>query len=261
MTKEFYSLDEIQKYYNEESNTYIFKEDDKYIELVVFNFNLEVNANIKAYDIHARNINVRDIEVGNIRAWAIKANNIDAYDLDCCDDIVVKNINVCSINAHDIEADDIKTYEDIKAWNIYAHNITAKNIIADNIYAHDISYWGLCFATQNIECHSMKGRRDNHTYFVLDGSIYIDVPIEMMSKEALILSLSKYKSKLESENKELKALINIIKEKNVDIEYIKTCFDDKKGGFKEYNAYMGHDEEYELTKEEYDLLEEVLEDE
>lgn len=241
MTKEFNSLNEIQKYYNEESNTYIFKEDDKYIELVVLNFNLEVNANIKAYDIYARNINARDIEVGNIRAWAIKANNIDAYNLDCCDDIVVKNINVCSINAHDIEADDIKTYEDIKAWNIYAHNITAKNIIVDNIYAYDISYWGLCFATQNIECHSIKGRRDNHKGFVLDGYIYID-------------------GKLELKNKSSKAL-NIIKEKNVDIEYIKTCFDDKKGGFKEYNAYMGHDEEYELTKEEYELLEEVLEDE
>ena len=261
MTKEFNSLDEIQKYYNEESNTYVFREDNKYIELVVLNFNLEVNANIKAYDIHARNINARDIEVGNIKAWGIKANNIDAYDLDCCDDIIVKNINACDINAHDIEAVDIKTYEDIKAWDIHAHNITAKNIIADNIYAYDISYWGLCFATQNIECHSMKGRRDNHTYFVLDGSIYIDVPIEMMSKEALILSLSKYKSKLESENKELKALINIIKEKNVDIEYIKTCCFGTKGGFKEYNAYVGHDEEYELAQEEYDLLEEVLEDE
>ena len=260
MAREFNSLDEIQKYYNEETNAYIFKENDEYIDLVIFNFNLEVNANIKAYDIHARNINVRDIKVGNIKAWGIKANNIDAYDLDCCDDIVVKNINACSINAHDIEAVDIETYEDIKAWDIHAHNITAKNIMADNIYAYDISYWAVCYAIQNIECHSMKGRRKNHTYFVLDESIYIDVPTEMMSKEALILSLSKYKSKLESENKELKALINIIKEKNVDIEYIKTCFDDKKGGFKEYNAYVGHDEDMELSQEEYDLLEEVLEE-
>ena len=262
MTKEFYSLEEIQKYYNEESNTYIFKEDNKYIELVVLNFNLEVNANIKAYDIHARNINVRDIKVGNIRAWAIKANNIDAYDLDCCDDIVVKNINVCSINAHDIEADDIKTYEDIKAWNIYAHNITAKNIIADNIYAHDISYWGLCFATQNIECHSIKGRRDNHTRFVLDGYIHIDEPIEIISEESLELAFSKcdlkHDGELESGNKALKAL-KIIKEKNVDIEYIKTCFFDEKGGFKEYNAYVGHDEDKELSQEEYNLLKEVLE--
>ena len=46
-----------------------------------------------------------------------------------------------------------------------------------------------------------------------------------------------------------------------DIEYIKTCFFDEKGGFKEYNAYVGHDEDKELSQEEYDLLKEVLEDE
>ena len=243
MTREFNSLDEIQKYYDEKSNTYIFREDGIYIDLFIFKFNLDVDANISA---------------SNIRGWNIKAYDIDVYEI-YAQDIVVKNIDACSINAHDIEAVDIETYEDIKAWNIHAHNITAKNIIADNIYAYDISYWAVCYAIQNIECHSMKGRRKNHTYFALDGSIYIDVPIEMMSKEALEISLSKYNSKLESGNKALKAL-NIIKEKNVDIEYIKTCFDDEKGGFKEYNAYVGHDEDMELTQEEYDLLNEVLED-
>ena len=45
MIKEFNSLDEIQKYYNEDANTYIFKEDGKYIDLVVFNFDLDVEAN------------------------------------------------------------------------------------------------------------------------------------------------------------------------------------------------------------------------
>ena len=68
-----------------------------------------------------------------------------------------------------------------------------------------------------------------------------------------------YCEEFEIIKKELKAL-EIIKTKNVDIEYIKTCFDDEKGGFKEYNAYVGHDEEYELSQEEYDLLKEVLED-
>ena len=105
----------------------------------------------------------------------------------------------------------------------------------------------------------MKSRRKNHTYFALDGYMYIDVPIEMMSKEALEISLSKYNSKLELENKASKAL-NIIKEKIVDIDYILTCFDDEKGGFKEYNSYVGHDEDKELSQEEYDLLKEVLED-
>ena len=71
---------------------------------------------------------------------------------------------------------------------------------------------------------------------------------------------SDYCEEFEIIEKELKAL-EIIKTNNVDIEYIKTCFDDEKGGFKEYNAYVGHDEEYELAQEEYDLLKEVLEDE
>ena len=68
-----------------------------------------------------------------------------------------------------------------------------------------------------------------------------------------------YCEEFEIIEKELKAL-EIIKTKNVDIDYIKTCFYDKKGGFKEYNAYVGHDEDKELTQEEYDLLKEVLEE-
>ena len=257
MTKEFYSLDEIQKYYDETTNTYVFKEGMYYIDLVVFNFNLDVDANISA---------------NNIKAWGIKANNIDAHNIDSYD-TVAKNINACGINAYDIEADDIETYEDIKAWNIYAHNIIAKNIIADNIYAHDISYWGLCFATQNIECHSIEGRRDNHKHFALDGYFYIDGSTEITSKESLFELYKQAKShtrttkqiidnkqQYEQIEKELKAL-EIIKTKNVDIEYIKTCCFGTKSGFKEYNAYVGHDEEYELSQEEYKLLEEVLEDE
>ena len=48
MTKEFNSLEEIQKYYDEKSNTYIFKESGEYIEVVVLKFNLHV---IKSYII------------------------------------------------------------------------------------------------------------------------------------------------------------------------------------------------------------------
>ena len=66
-----------------------------------------------------------------------------------------------------------------------------------------------------------------------------------------------YCEKFETIEKELKAL-QIIKTKNVDIDYIKTCFYDKKGGFKDYNAWVGHDDDEELSQEEYDLLKEVL---
>ena len=68
-----------------------------------------------------------------------------------------------------------------------------------------------------------------------------------------------YCEEFEIIKKELKAL-EIIKTKNVDIDYIKTCFYDKKGGFKDYNALAGHYGYEELSQEEYDLLKEVLED-
>lgn len=51
----------------------------------------------------------------------------------------------------------------------------------------------------------------------------------------------------------LKAL-EIIKEKNVDIEYIKTCFYEEKGGLEKYNSWVRHDEDKELIQEEFDLL-------
>lgn len=60
MIKEFNNLEEIQKYYYGNTNTYAFKEDGLYID-VVFNFDLDVKANIKARDIIARNINAKDI--------------------------------------------------------------------------------------------------------------------------------------------------------------------------------------------------------
>ena len=68
-----------------------------------------------------------------------------------------------------------------------------------------------------------------------------------------------YCEEFETIEKELKAL-EIIKTKNVDIDYIKTCFYDKKGGFKDYNSWVGHDDDEELSQEEYELLKEVLED-
>ena len=54
--KEFNNLKEIDKYYDEKTNTYVFKEDDEYIDLVVFNFDLDVRADIWTLDIIARNI-------------------------------------------------------------------------------------------------------------------------------------------------------------------------------------------------------------
>ena len=38
MTREFNNIEEIQKYYNKKTNTYIFKENGEYIEFVIFHF-------------------------------------------------------------------------------------------------------------------------------------------------------------------------------------------------------------------------------
>lgn len=134
MIKEFNSLDEIQKYYDEKSNTYIFKENGAYIDLVVLNFDLDVEANIDAGCIEALNINAI-----NIKAWNIYTKDLDAYD--------------------------------IVAWDVYSLDIYACNIEAYNIKARNISYFAVCFAYESIKCKSIKGRRENAKHFVLDGKL------------------------------------------------------------------------------------------
>ena len=56
MVKEFNSLEEIQKYYDISTNTYIFKEDDEYIDFIKFNFDLNITSNINAWDINSLSI-------------------------------------------------------------------------------------------------------------------------------------------------------------------------------------------------------------
>ena len=48
MIKEFNSLEEIEKYYDAKTNAYIFKENKKFIDKIVLNFDLKVESDIKA---------------------------------------------------------------------------------------------------------------------------------------------------------------------------------------------------------------------
>lgn len=152
MVKQFDSLEEIQKYYDKNTNTYVFVENEEYIEVVVFDFDLNVEANIDAYDIEAC-----DINVWNINACNINANNIKARDIEAI------NIDAWNINAYNIKAGDIIT-GDISACNIEAGDISANNI----------SYHAVCFAYDSIKCKSIKGRRKNSKHFVLDGEIEVE---------------------------------------------------------------------------------------
>ena len=90
--KQFNNLEEIQEYYDRSTNTYVFKENGSYIDLVVFEFNLETDSSIDAWDI---------------KAWNIKAHEIFSRD-----------INAAVINAHNIYA------RNIIAWSIIAENIS-----------------------------------------------------------------------------------------------------------------------------------------
>ena len=64
--------EEMEPYYNEETNTYIFSENNRLIDIKI-DFDLNIECNIKAGNINACNINS-----GNINARDIKANNINA---------------------------------------------------------------------------------------------------------------------------------------------------------------------------------------
>ena len=91
--KTFNNIEEMKHYYNKQTNTYDFIEDNELID-VEFTFELTINANINACDINALDINARDINAENINAWDIKARNINALD----------------INARDIKAKKISFY-------------------------------------------------------------------------------------------------------------------------------------------------------
>lgn len=121
MVKEFNNLKEIKKYYDRKTNTYVFKEDNKYIDLVVFNFDLNIKSNIYAQQLEARNINAC-----NINAWDIRASRIRACD-----------INANDINSFSIVADNINyfavcfAYKNIKCKSIKGRRENAKHFVLD----------------------------------------------------------------------------------------------------------------------------------
>ena len=121
MIKEFNILEEIQKYYDEKTNTYVFTKDNVYIDVVKFNFNLNVKANIKA-----RNIIAMDITAMDITANDISARDINAW-----------NINALEIKADSIEANDIRyyavcfAYYEIKCKTIKGFRENAKHFVLD----------------------------------------------------------------------------------------------------------------------------------
>ena len=171
--KEFNSINELEKYYDEKTNTYVFDKGEDYIELVIFNFDLNIQANIDAWNIEVNdNINANDIKAYDITAYNIKAHDIKAHNIHSnaiiANDIYARNIDSINIKSRYINA------VDINGGDINTGNIDAGNICAENIKAKHINYYAIFCAYKNIKCKSIKGRRKNAKHFVLDGKIEVE---------------------------------------------------------------------------------------
>ena len=94
---EIKEIEELEKYYDQKTNTYIFQDN------VYFRINIEIDANIKAWDI---------------KAWDIKAWNINAWNIEACD-IKAWDIKAWDIKAWDINAGEIKFYAICVAYNTF----------------------------------------------------------------------------------------------------------------------------------------------
>ena len=140
MIKVFNNIKEIKKYYNKKTNTYDFRsKKGNYIEKVILAFDLNVKANIEAWDIIAPSITAKNINACDITVWDMNACDIKAH-----------NINAGMIKARDIKA------IGIKSMNIYARDIKTYGIITVNIYARDIIYATRCLAYEDFKCNSIK---------------------------------------------------------------------------------------------------------
>lgn len=126
MYKEFYNLEEMQEYYDENSNTYIFKEDDEYIDWVIFNFDLNIEANIRTRDIFAPSITAWNIDAWNIDAWNIEAYDIRALDIDA-DNIIAGNIKARNIKYYAVCC----AYNSIRCRTIKGERRNAKHFVLD----------------------------------------------------------------------------------------------------------------------------------
>ena len=129
------ALEEMQGYYNKEANIYDFYD----IHLIIFNYDLNVEASIIANDIYAWNIKALYVDACNIRV----NNNIEANAIDCCDlcasYIGIRYIDACNIKADSVNALMIKTRVDINVYNIKSKTINARNIITTEINAKYIN--------------------------------------------------------------------------------------------------------------------------
>ena len=156
MAKVFNSIEEMKRYYDEETNTYRFRENYKLIDEIIINFDLNIESNIEARDVRATSITAKNIQARDITVW----------DINACD-IGSSCINAGVIQARNVSASSIKT------MNLYARDITAFRVTAVNIYARDIIYFTMCFAYKDFKYNSIKCGQQNPIHFSKYGKLEV----------------------------------------------------------------------------------------
>ena len=157
MFRVFNNLKEMKKYYDKKTNTYRFIENNKFIDEIIINFDLNIESNIEAHNVRGTSITAKNIHALNISAWEINAYDIESR----CIDVGV------------IRARDIYT-STIEAMDIYARDINATfGIDAINIYARDIVYTATCSAYEDFKCNSIKCGHQIPLHYSLYGKLEV----------------------------------------------------------------------------------------
>lgn len=155
------NLEEMEKYYNKDTNTYVFAENGCRLN-VRFLFGLNLCSNI-----YAGNVIGTDIDIFNADLLDVTARNIKASIL----------------------------YVDV----IKARNVKVENLLATSIVADKISYLGCCMAYSSFRCKSVKGERENSKHFSLDSEIeYIKPHTIMIDNKEIDISEESYNKLKES---------------------------------------------------------------
>ena len=94
-------------------------------------------------------------------------------------DLIVKgNLNCEDLNCRDLDCRDLNCWNldcrDLNCWNLNCRDLDCLDLSCCDLKARNISYYAVCFAYKNIECETIKGRRENCKHFVLDGKIIIN---------------------------------------------------------------------------------------
>ena len=121
------NMDEMEKYFDEGSNTYILNDD------VTFTDNIETTKSIKAGKVFTNSFLCAD----DITTWDITAMYV-----------------ICMGN--------LTTYNNLYAKNIRAKkSVHAVDIMCDNITSEKIRYENICCAREKIDCPDIKGKYEH----------------------------------------------------------------------------------------------------